>query len=185
MLEIHLGGGPNIYLTDWICGLTGMSMKNAPEAIKFLPHILIVAVITSILHIILAQDLVGIGWARERSFAKEPETLLTSSENITSSSDGVVRADQDGNHMDNGISFILIWWKVTLGAPMVVLVMVGTLIWSCASQNIINNQGYTIQSKGWSNMLMIFFFVLSIFLYLCNNSVFGSQQNPFILFQIG
>ena len=59
MLESHLGGGPNIYLTD--CELTGMSMKNAPEAMKFLPHILIVAVITSILHIILAQDLVGIG----------------------------------------------------------------------------------------------------------------------------
>lgn len=103
-------------------------MKNSPEAIQFLIHILIVAVITSVLHIILAQDLVVIQGARERSFAKEPETLFTCSENITSSSDGVGKADWGGNHTDNGISLVLVWCKFILEGSMVVLVMVGPLI---------------------------------------------------------
>lgn len=103
-------------------------MKNSPEAIKCLIHILIVAVITSVLHINQAHDLVVIQGTRERPFAKEPETLLTCSENITSPSDGVDKEDWGGNHTDNGISLVLVCCKVILEGSMVVLVMVGPLI---------------------------------------------------------
>lgn len=78
--EIHLGDVITSSLQSGPDNL--ISAINTPEAIKSHTH-LHCCCHHSVLHAILAPDLVGIHWVRERSFGREPETLLGSSENLS------------------------------------------------------------------------------------------------------